>query len=71
MAHTYNFEKMNKVLKEYLDKGRWYHTQGVRYMSVGISRRLNLRGFSTTARNASPTRKRSGCVRRTTSPSQR
>ena len=37
MAHTYNFEKMNKVLKEYLDKGRWYHTQGVRYMSVALA----------------------------------
>ena len=37
MAHTYNFEKMNKVLKEYLDRSRWYHTQGVRYMSVALA----------------------------------
>ena len=37
MAHTYNFEKMNRVLKEFLDKDRWYHTQGVRYMSVALA----------------------------------
>lgn len=37
MIKTWNFEKMNKTLRDYLDKSRWYHTQGVRYMSVALA----------------------------------
>ncbi len=33
----YDLEDMNKRLAKYIDQNRWYHTQGVRYMSVALA----------------------------------
>lgn len=34
---TYDLEEMNRKLSKYIDQNRWYHTQGVRYMSAALA----------------------------------
>lgn len=36
-ATTYNIEDMNKRLSKYMDANRYYHTQGVRFMSSALA----------------------------------
>jgi predicted HD superfamily hydrolase involved in NAD metabolism len=36
-ATTYNIEDMNKRLSKYMDANRFYHTQGVRFMSSALA----------------------------------
>lgn len=33
----YDLEEFSKKLTKYMDQNRWYHTQGVRYMSVALA----------------------------------
>jgi len=34
---TYNLEEMSKRVRKYMDAGRFYHTQGVRYISAALA----------------------------------
>ena len=34
---TYNLEEMNRKLRKYIDASRFYHTQGVRYLSAALA----------------------------------
>ena len=40
MEHTmqeYDLESMSRKLSKYMDQNRWYHTQGVRFMSAALA----------------------------------
>ena len=71
MAEAYDIEKYSRKLKKYIDENRYFHTQGVRFTaaSLAMAHGIDYRtAFSTTAQNASPTRKSSGSARRTGLP---
>ena len=36
-ATTYDIEEMNKRLSKYMDSNRYYHTQGVRFISTALA----------------------------------